>query len=113
MQQGDFIHETVVEVTLKIDNPDGELRPGYTARADIKTDETKSIHIVPYSAILQDDVGEYVYVLFGNTALRRDILTGVELADGAQVLAGLREDDEIIATPESITEDMLVAVNNE
>lgn len=97
--QGEFIQETIVEVVLQIDNPDDALRHGYTVRAEIKTDEARTIHIIPYSAILQDEVGEYVYVLSGNTAVRRDILTGIELADGAQVIKGLHEKDEVITSP--------------
>ncbi|MCL2632977.1 MAG: hypothetical protein FWD34_00500 [Oscillospiraceae bacterium] len=110
---GEYAYEIVVEVILKIDNPydsaENMLRSGYTARAEIKTDDEKSIFIVPYSVICQDDIGEYVYVLSGNSAVRRDILTGVELADGAEVLKGLSENDEIIASPEHINGNTLVS----
>ncbi|MCL2071660.1 MAG: hypothetical protein FWH07_05435 [Oscillospiraceae bacterium] len=108
-RQGEFVHETVVEVVLRIDNPDEALRHGYTARADIKTDEMRTIHIIPYSAILQDDIGEFVYVLAGNTAVRRDILTGIELADGAQVISGLNVNDEVIISPGTLSENTLVS----
>jgi multidrug efflux pump subunit AcrA (membrane-fusion protein) len=122
-QLSHHITETVVEVVLKIDNPDyvringesgtsgesgGILRPGYSARADIKTDEMQLIHIIPYHVILQDDIGEFVFILSGNSVLRRDIITGIELAGGAQVLAGLREEDQIIANPHSLAENALV-----
>jgi multidrug efflux pump subunit AcrA (membrane-fusion protein) len=121
--QGHLIRETVVEVTLKIDNPHtvainghsgtsgesgGVLRPGYSARADIKTDEPRTIHIIPYSTVMQDDIGEYVFVLSGNSAVRRDILTGIELASGVQVLLGLREYDRIIANPSQVGDNGLV-----
>ena len=104
-----LIHETVVEVVLTIDNPDGGLRSGYTARVDIKTDRTQTVNIIPYSAILQDDIGEFVYVLLGNTVVRRDILTGLELSSGTQVISGLYEDDRVIVSPESITENTLAS----
>ena len=107
-QQGEYIQETVVEVVLQIDNPDDALRHGYTARADIKTDETQMIHIIPYSAILQDETGEFVYVISGNTAMRRDILTGIELADGAQVVSGLGDNDEVIVSPGTVNDNTLV-----
>ena len=107
------MHETVVEVVLKIDNPGDELRTGYSARADIKTADSREIFIIPYSVILQDDVGEYVFVLSGNSAIRRDIVTGAELSEGAEVLSGLTRDDRIIAAPESITENALVAADDE
>lgn len=105
---GEFFQETVVTVVLQIDNPDDALRHGYTARADIKTEEPRTIHIIPYSAILQDDKGEYVYVLSGNTAVRRNIVTGIELADGAQILEGLTPDDEVILSPSSVEDNTLV-----
>jgi hypothetical protein len=111
MRQGDYSHETVIEVILRINNPDderGELRPGNSARANIQTGETQSIFTLPYSAIMQDNVGEYVYVLDAHSILRRDILTGAELADGAQILAGLNEQDKVIAAPARVSDGQLV-----
>jgi hypothetical protein len=116
-RQGDFAHETVVEVVLKIDNPNqeperGELRPGNSARADIRTGDTENIFILPYSAIMQDEVGEFVFVLAGNLVVRRDIVTGAELSDGAQILAGLNECDQILAAPESVNDGQLLKNEN-
>jgi hypothetical protein len=121
-RHGEFSHavETVVEVILKIDNPHenaehterGELRSGNSARADIKTGESELIYTVPYSVIMQDEVGEFVFVLDGHSVMRRDILTGVELAEGAQVLSGLTERDLIVAAPESVRENELAAADS-
>jgi hypothetical protein len=122
-QQGLFTPETVVEVTLKIDNPytviingnsgtsgesGGALRPGYSARADIFTDASRTLFIIPYNVILQDEIGEFVYVLSGNSAIRRNILTGIELSDGAEVIAGLRVSDLIITNPAALNDNALV-----
>jgi hypothetical protein len=112
-RRGDFGSETVIEVVLTISNPDDErgvLRVGNSIRADIQTGDTEHIFIVPYSAIMQDDIGEYVYVLSGHSVARRDILTGAELSAGAQVLAGLSACDQIIATPESVNAGQLAAL---
>jgi len=122
-QQTQFTQETVVSVTLKIDNPytviisgssgttgesGGILRSGYSARADIFTDEPRTVFIIPYSVINQDDIGEFVFVLAGNKAIRRNILTGIEMANGAEVVSGLRISDNIISNPASISENALV-----
>jgi len=107
-KQGEYAYETMVRVTLKIDNPDEDLRSGYTARAEIKTGKTKKVYIIPYNAIGQDDAGEYVYVLAGNKAARRDIVTGAELADGAEVVGGLNPGDEVISHPENVGDSKLV-----
>ncbi|MCL2637730.1 MAG: efflux RND transporter periplasmic adaptor subunit [Oscillospiraceae bacterium] len=109
------ITETVVDVILELNNideiavnPDEFIRAGYTAEAVINVGESREMLIVPYSAINQDKRGEYVFILAGNTALRRDILTGIELAEGAELLAGIREGDELIVRPERYSENMLV-----
>jgi hypothetical protein len=122
-QQTHMTQETVVEVTLKIDNPythvingnsgtsgesGGILRSGYSARADIFTDESRTIFTIPYNVILQDEIGEFVYILVGNSAIRRDILTGLELSDGAEVVSGLRISDNIIMNPAALSENALV-----
>ncbi|MDR2559251.1 MAG: efflux RND transporter periplasmic adaptor subunit [Oscillospiraceae bacterium] len=107
--------ETVVDVILELYNKDETdvnpyefIRVGYTAEARINIGEPRELVLVPYAAIDQDDRGEYVFVLAGNTALRRDIVTGIELAEGAELLAGIREDDELIVRPERFAENSLV-----
>lgn len=100
--------ETVVEVTLKIENPDKNLRSGYTAQAVINVDEPREVIIIPYEVICQDDEGEFVYILNGNTAVRKNIITGAELSEGTELVAGLFETDEIITATENITGSMLV-----
>ena len=102
------VTETVVDVILRLDNPDELIRPGYTAQAIISVSEPREMLLIPYTAINQDDRGEYVFVLVGNTALRRNLITGIELAEGAEMLAGVREDDDLIVRPERISENSLV-----
>jgi len=102
------VTETVVDVVLELTNPDEFLRSGYTAEAVISVGEPRELVLVPYEAINQDERGEYVLVLVGNTAVRRDIITGIELAAGTELIAGIRESDELILKPEKFSENMLV-----
>lgn len=104
--------ETVVDVIISLDNSDGELRSGYTATASIQLDEPHNICILPYSAICQDDNGEYVYVCVNGEAVRRDIKTGAELPDGAEVVSGISPADRVILSPEGISSNSLVKVIN-
>lgn len=107
-------YATVVDVVLKIENPDENLRSGYTAQADIEIGEPREILVVPYEAVEQDDEGEFVYVVGKKSeissdgdkesvitsASRRGIVTGAELSGGAEVISGLTEADEVIIPPE-------------
>lgn len=92
-----------VEVFLKINSPDSALKTGFTAKADIFTGDESLKVIVPYSAVLQDGMGEYVFVKENNTAQKRYIETGLELENGYEILSGLNEGDAVIMTPRQIT----------
>lgn len=93
--------ETVVDVLLKLDNPDSEIKSGYSVTGQVIVEDEKEALVLPYSAIMQDDSGEYVYVLEGNTAVRKDIETGHELDMGAEILSGISEESLVIENPES------------
>lgn len=94
--------KTVVDVTLTLDNADDELRSGYTVEARIRTADERTICMLPYSLICQDENGEYVYVLENDTAVRREIVTGTELPEGAEIISGVSLDDDIVENPNEL-----------
>ena len=95
--------ETVVDVTVLIEEGDtSRLRSGYSVTAQLKTGEERILNMLPYSAIQQDDKGEYVYVLNSSTAVRRDIVTGMELADKTEVVSGVENSEKVIITPDNV-----------
>lgn len=95
--------ETVVEVTLSIENCDNKIKSGYSAKAKIATDKVRKINIIPYESIKQDKNGqEYVYIFNKGFAVRRNIKTGLEISDGIEVLSGLSSNDIIICQAQNI-----------
>ncbi len=89
------VEETVVQITVSIDNPTDELKSGFTAGGKIKTDIPREIVTLPYNAICQDDRGEFVYAFKNGIAIRKDITTGVEMSGCCEVF-GISDKDEII-----------------
>ena len=56
-----------------------------------------------YKAVRQDKDGtEYVYVFRDGVAVRKDIVTGLELSDGIEVLSGLLPEDKVLMSQEEI-----------
>lgn len=94
--------ETVVDVIVLIDDGEG-LRSGYTAQAEIATDDRRAVCLLPYSVICQDEQGEYVYVMEQGRANRRYIQTGGELPEGAEIISGLDLNDSVILQPEKVS----------
>ena len=92
----------VVEVILTIDNPDSMLKSGFTAKANIFTNEKTQIAVVPYSAVMQDDNGEYVFVIVNERAEKRYVKTGRELLNGFEIISGIKLNENVVTNPEQI-----------
>lgn len=100
--------QTVVYVYATVGTDIDGLRPGYTVTASIKNaeEQKKTVLVVPYEAVLQDDEGqEYVYIYENNRAVRRNIVTGEEYETGVAVSYGLNGDEMIVQDASQITRD--------
>lgn len=103
--------EIVIDVTIAIENGDTSLlRSGYSVTARLKTGESRSMITIPYSAIYQDDKGEYVYILKNGAAQRRDIVTGIELSDTTEIISGLSGSEIVICKAEGVEEGKRVRI---
>lgn len=102
--------ETVVDITLEVEDADSLIKSGYSVMGEIVVEDEKTALILPYSAILQDDNGEYVYIYEHGSAVRKNIKTGAELSKGIEVLSGISESEFVIANPEKAEKSGLVTV---
>lgn len=99
------VPETVVDVTVSIeDGNEALLRSGYSVTAQLRTGEERTVTMLPYSVIEQDDRGEYVYVLENGLAVRHDIVTGIELSDRTEIVSGVKETDLVLTNPGTLFE---------
>lgn len=109
-QYNGAVLETVVDVTVTPDDPDERLKSGLSAEVEIQLSEPRSICVLPYSAIAQDDTGEYVYVYENGRAVRRDVFTGAEFADGTEVRTGVSANDIVFQDPQEIADRSYIRV---
>ncbi len=103
--------QTVVYVYATVCTDAAELRPGYTVMASIKDTEhsNETTMLVPYEAVLQDDVGtEYVYLYESGRAVRRDVVTGEEYETGIAITEGLAGTELLVENASEITRDGMV-----
>jgi hypothetical protein len=105
-----MVLETVVDVTLEVDNPDKFLKSGYTVQASIHVDDKTVMDILPYSVIRQDENGEYVYVVENRISLLRYIKTGRELPEGAEIIEGLTGNEKIVKNPDEVKHGSIVSL---
>lgn len=102
-QYNGAVLETVVDITVLPEKADERLRSGLTADIEIMLSDPRQILVLPYSAVGQDESGEFVYVYEDSRAVRHDISTGAEFSDGTEVISGISADDIIFGDPDEIT----------
>ncbi len=104
--------ETVVDILVAPDSRDERLKAGLSADVEIQLSEPRTICVLSYDAIGQDESGEYVYVYENGEAVRRNIFTGAEFSDGTEVVKGVSTDDIVFAKPEEISKSSFIKLDN-
>lgn len=84
-----------VTVTLEIDGRD-RLRPGMFASVYLQTETHPDALVIPRKALVLDSIGDTVFVLDGDTAVRREVRLGIREQDSVEVLEGLQEGEEVV-----------------
>ena len=94
--------KSTVQVKVKVENPDRQLRPEMNARVNFLAEstggsETKPIArvLVPKKAVQQKDGGSFVFVVKGNKVTQRTIRLGQEVGDDYYVLDGLSGNETV------------------
>lgn len=105
--------ETVVDVRIAPSAQDNRFKSGLSTDVSIVLSEPREIVVLPYSAIEQDDGGEYVYVYENGKALRRDITTGREFSDGTEITCGISAKEEYFADPKAVAGKKYIRVEGE
>lgn len=103
-QYSGAVLETVVDIRVTPDKEDERLKSGLSADVEILLEEPRQICVLPYEAIGQDDAGEFIFVYEDGAAVRRNIFTGAEFADGTEIIKGVAPTDIVFAEPEKISQ---------
>lgn len=112
-QYNGAVLETVVDILVTPDEPDERLRSGLSADIEVQLSDPRKICVLPYSAIGQDEAGEYVYVYENGEAVRRNIFTGAEFSDGTEVIKGVTAQDVVFSSPEEIAGRSFIRIEEE
>jgi HlyD family secretion protein len=101
-----FIEEirakSTVQVKVKVENPNEQLRPEMNARVNFLSDKAPNTQnqslgrvLVPKQAVVQKDGGSFVFVVKGNKVEQRTIRRGEETSDAYYVLDGLSGSESV------------------
>jgi RND family efflux transporter MFP subunit len=96
-------------IEAQIPNPDGRLRPGTFAKADIVTAENPAL-MVPQSALVVFAGVEKVLLVKDGKAREQRVRTGVRAGDRIEILEGLSPGEQVIVSPGGLADGSPVTV---
>jgi HlyD family secretion protein len=85
-------------IEIEIPNPTFRLKPGMYARVGITTHTKKNALVLPANAVVDLGGRRGVFQLQNNVAVFRSVQVGVEQGDIVEILAGVKEGEEVIST---------------
>jgi HlyD family secretion protein len=111
--------KSTVQVKVKVENPDEQLRPEMNARANFLSDEPprqgaapSNRVLVPKSAVVHKGDGDFVFIVKGDRVEQRVIRRGDESGDSYLVLEGLSGGENVVTTEaESLHDGSRVKIN--
>lgn len=86
------------EMTVQLDNPNYQLRPGMIARVELVTKQTDDALLVPLFAPVKGQDGMSLFVEQNGVARLRSVELGAIQKDRLEVAAGLQPGDRVIVT---------------
>ena len=94
--------KSTIQVKVKVDNPNQQLRPEMNARVNFLADNSVSKEnnstgriLVPKQAVVRKDNSAFVFVIKGDRVEQRAIRAGGEVGDDYQVLEGLSGNESV------------------
>ena len=98
--------KATVQVKVKVESPNEQLRPEMNARVNFLADKPASSSegkvvarvLVPKAAVVKKDNSSFVFVIKGNKVEQRTIRTGEESGDAFVVLDGLSGNESVAVT---------------
>lgn len=90
--------EKYFEVKIEMDNADGHLRPGMTARTIIHAAKVENQITVPLHAIFEDQKKNYCYVQTKRSIELRPVEIGMSNEQWVEVRSGLKENETVCLT---------------
>ncbi|MDY6913231.1 MAG: efflux RND transporter periplasmic adaptor subunit [Planctomycetota bacterium] len=84
------------DVEIRIPNPQRRLKPGMFARVRLTLRRDVDVPVVPDSALLRQSGRDYVFVIIGSEASRREVKLGLSQGAFHEVVSGLKAGDAVV-----------------
>ncbi len=84
------------DIEIESPNPGYKLKPGMFTRVELTISEQKGVPVIPTDALLKEGKETFVYVVNGDKALKKKVVTGINDGTKTEILTGLKADEQLI-----------------
>ncbi len=86
----------LVHIWIEIENAANKLQPGMFAEANIFVKTDSNVIVLPSSAVLADNKGEYVFIIKNNIAHKIYVKTGIKNSGKIEIITGIGKGELIV-----------------
>lgn len=92
-------------VKVEIPNNDGTIKAGMFAEVSFVKDKRQNTVVVPRDAVFEEEDGKFVYVAENDTAVKRQVETGIDNGKDIEITSGIKQGDLVIVKGQSYVTD--------
>ncbi|MEW5842056.1 MAG: efflux RND transporter periplasmic adaptor subunit [Bacteroidota bacterium] len=95
-------------VEISIDNSARTLKPGMFATVQFILEKKSNTHILPNQVILNDEKGDFVYLVNPDTTVsKKYVKIGIRMDSTFEVLSGLNGNDRVVVVGQNLVKDKM------
>ncbi len=97
-----FVDQTnTYTVKISLDNSDESILLGSFAKVTFVIEDNDTSITLPRKVVLKDEIGNYVYVLEDNVAVKKPVTTGIDNGETIEIIDGIKVGDVVVSEGQS------------
>jgi RND family efflux transporter MFP subunit len=99
-------------VEAEVDNQRGRLRPGSFAKAEIETNSSSTVVMVPASSVVTFAGIQKVFLVKDGNAVERNVVVGRREGELVEIVDGLRSGEMVVTVPGNLVAGQPLKIEN-
>lgn len=90
---------------ISLNNPEGLIKPGMFAKVELTTDQKADVMATKSEAVVLKNGKTIVYVVVGDKAVSKEVVTGLDTGVDIEILKGLNLNDKVIIKGQTLVDE--------
>lgn len=92
-------------IKISMENPSGLIKPGMFAKVELTTEEKADVMAINSEAVILKNEKTIVYVVEGDKAVSKEVVTGLDTGVDIEILKGLNLNDKVIIKGQTLVDE--------